>query len=289
MNNLLEWLAKFFDHIPVQGIEALLIQGIKAAIVLLTASVTLRILLKGIDCHFTPVNKSDEAAIRFYKRISRYFIWSCGILIALHVVGIELSSLFTTRGLVAVALGFALKSIAENYFAGLIIKTDETIKHGDVLEVDGLMVKVKSIGVRSTIVRTKDASDILIPNSMFTQNKVGNYTLRDSLCRVWTTVGVSYSSDLKQVRNVLEKVCASFEGRSIQQTPVVLLDGFGDSSVNYRMFIWTEDPWNTILIKSRLNEAIWWALKEADIEIAFPQMDVHFDKSAASRLSDNQG
>ncbi|GAH02373.1 unnamed protein product, partial [marine sediment metagenome] len=146
-------------------------------------------------------------------------------------------------------------------------------------DVDGLMVKVKSIGLRDTIVRTKDDSDILIPNSLLVQGKIGNYTLRDSLCRVWTAVGVSYSSDLKKVRDVLEKVCGGFDGLSAQHEPVVLLTDFGDSSVNYQVFVWIEDPWNTRAIKSRLNEAVWWGLKDAGIEISFPQLDVHFDKS----------
>jgi small-conductance mechanosensitive channel len=246
--------------------------------------VGLRILLRGIDRHFKTDNQGDEAAIRIYKRVCRYVVWTLGILIALHVVGIQLSSLFTTSGLVAVALGFALKNIAENYVSGLIIKTDESIKHGDVLDIDGQMVRVKSVGLRDTIVRTKDDSDILIPNSLLVQGKVGNYTLRDSLCRVWTEVGVSYSSDLKQVREVLEGVCSNFDGLSTQHTPAVLLTDFGDSSVNYQVFVWIEDPWNKRIIKSRLNEAVWWGLKEAEIEIAFPQLDVHLDKGSEAKL-----
>ena len=240
----------------------------------------MRIVERGIDRHFKTSGHSDDAAIRTYKRVSRYVALVVGILIALHVAGIQLTSLFTTSGLFAVALGFALKEVAENYVGGLIIKTEESNKHGDVLDVDDMMVKVKSIGIRDTIVRTKDEVDILIPNSLLVQGKIGNYTHRDSLCRVWTAVGVSYSSDLKQVREVLEGVCANFDGLSSQHAPVVLRTDFGDSSVNYQVFIWIEDPWNTRTIKSRLNEAVWWGLKEADIEISFPQLDVHFDKNS---------
>jgi len=208
MNKLLDWLAKFFGHVPMHGVEALAIQGLKAALVLLAAYVGMRIVERGIDRHFKTSGHSDDAAIRTYKRVCRYGALTVGILIALHVAGIQLTSLFTTSGLFAVALGFALKEVAENYVGGLIIKTDESIKHGDVLDVDDMMVKVKSIGIRDTIVRTKDEVDVLIPNSLLVQGKIGNYTHRDSLCRVWTAVGVSYSSDLKQVREVLEGVCS---------------------------------------------------------------------------------
>ena len=285
MNKYLDWLAKFFGHLPVDGIEALAIQGLKAALVILAAYAGMRIMVRGIDRHFKVSDHSDDAAIRTYKRICRYGVLTVGFLIALHVAGVKLTSVFTTSGLVAVALGFALKDVAENYVAGLIIKTEESIKHGDVLDIDGLMAKVKTVGIRDTIVRTKYDSDILIPNSLLVQGKIGNYTLRDSLCRVWTAVGVSYSSDLKQVREILEGVCTNFDGISSQHAPVVLLTDFGDSSVNYQVFVWTEDPWNIRTLKSKLNEAVWWGLKDAGIEIAFPQLDVHLDKSLEAKLT----
>jgi potassium efflux system protein len=280
IDNLLEWLAKFFGHIPVAGVEALLLKGFQAALILLVVFVALRILFKAIDHHYLKSDDRNKDDIRIYKRVSRFVLWTLGILIALYVVGVNLSSLFTTGGLLAVALGLSLKSILENYVGGLIIKADDTIKHGDVLDIDGQMVRVKNIGIRATVVRTKDDSDILIPNSLLVQGKIGNYTHRDSVCRLWTSVGVSYSSDLKQVREVLEEVCRNFDGLSAQHAPVVVLTDFGNSSVNYQVFLWIEDPWNSRMIKSKLNEAVWWALKAAGIEIAFPQLDVHLDKSA---------
>jgi small-conductance mechanosensitive channel len=85
---------------------------------------------------------------------------------------------------------------------------------------------------------------------------------------------------LKKVRAVLEGVCSNFDGLSAQHAPVVLLTDFGDSTVNYQVFVWIEDPWQSRIIKSQLNEAVWWGLKEAGIEIAFPQLDVHVDKSS---------
>ena len=280
MNNLLEWLAKFFGHIPVAGIDALLFKGLKAALVLLVIFVGLRILFKAIDHHYKKSDERNKDDIRIYKKVTRFIFWTLGILIALHTVGINLSSLFTTSGLLAVALGFSLKNIAENYVGGLIIKADDSVKHRDVLDIDGQMVVVKSIGFRNTIVRTKDDSDILIPNSLLIYGKVGNYTRRDKLCRLWTSIGVSYSSDLKKVREVLEEVCRDFGGLSAQHAPAVLLTDFGNSSVNYKVFVWIEDPWDSRAIKSKLNEAVWWALKAAGIEIAFPQLDVHLEKSS---------
>ena len=279
MEQFLEYLAKFFGHLPVSGIEAFLFQALKAVLVLLVTYVGLKFFARAIDRYLKTNYPGDPAAIRIYHKVARFVGWTVGVLLALHVAGIKLTSVFTTSGLFAVALGFILKNMLENYVSGLILKTGESIKHGDVLDVDGQMVRVKSIGMRDTIVRTKDDSDILIPNSLLVQGKIGNYTRRDTVCRLYTTVGVSYSSDLKKVREVLEGVCADFDGLSKQHDPVVLLTDFGDSSVNYQVFIWNEDPWNIRTLKSKLNEAVWWGLKDAGIEIAFPQVDVHFDPS----------
>ncbi len=123
-------------------------------------------------------------------------------------------------------------TLAENYVAGIMLRTERTIKSGDVLEVDGIMVRIRKIGFRDTIARSKEEKDILIPNSHLVQERIANYTFRDSICRVWTLIGVHYSSDLKKVREVLEGVCDNFEGLSDQHAPETLLTDFGASSVN---------------------------------------------------------
>ena len=279
MNTLSEWFAKFFGHIDMSGIEALGIKGLQAIVVLLVAFWIYRMIRRFIDRRLSHDEHDDEAAIRTYKRVARFIVLVPGILLAVHVLGINLSSLFTTGGLFAVALAFAMKDIAENYVSGLMLRLERTIKPGDVLGTEGAMVRVKSIGFRATIVRTKDERDLLIPNSQLVQDRVANYTYRDSVCRVETTVGVAYSSDLKRVREVLESVCGQFDWTSSQHKPAVLLSGFGDSAVNFKIRVWIENPWEAGLRQASLNEAIWWGLKEAGIVIAFPQLDVHFDET----------
>ena len=140
---------------------------------------------------------------------------------------------------------------------------------------DGRMVRVKVIGLRATIVRSKAEGDLIIPNSELVQNAVSNYTYRDSLYRLETQVGVAYEPYLKRVRAVLEQICNNLEWKSKHTEPLILLDAFGDSSVNYAIRLWIDDPWFAGRMRSQLNEAIWGALKDAHIVIAFPQLDVH--------------
>jgi small-conductance mechanosensitive channel len=137
------------------------------------------------------------------------------------------------------------------------------------------MVKVKKIGPRVTIVRSKSEVDIILPNAELIQNPISNHTYGDVLYRIDTTVGVAYTSDLRKVRATLEEVAGALDWKSSQKPPIVQLTEFGDSSVNFKILVWTEDPWAANRFRSELNEAIWWALKEADIVIAFPQLVVH--------------
>jgi small-conductance mechanosensitive channel len=278
MDDLFKWLAGFFGHAPTEGVDAMVISGIQAGIVLLGAFVVSRALQKVIAVRFKSKEHKSDQVIRTYRKVVRWLVWGVGLLTTLHVLGLDLTPVFTTSGLFAVALGFALKDIAGNYFAGLVIKANDFVKHGDVLDIKGQMVRVKSIGVRDTLVRTKDGLDILIPNSALVQNDIGNYTLQDSLCRVWTTVGVSYSSDLQQVRQVLEETLNGIKGRSEKYPPNIYLNEFGNSAVIYRMSIIIDNPWDRRKIRSKVNEAIWRAFNDAGIVIAFPQLDVHLDK-----------
>jgi small-conductance mechanosensitive channel len=127
-------------------------------------------------------------------------------------------------------------------------------------------------------VRSKDEGDLILPNTELVQNPVSNFTYGDALHRLETTVGVAYTSDLRKVRATLEEVSGALDGRSSQRQPQVQLTEFGDSSVNFRILVWTDDPWAASQVRSELNEAIWWAFKEAGIIIDFPQLDVHIVK-----------
>ena len=255
---------------------------VHALLVILLSLVCWWLLRAAMKKRLSDEDNWDAIAIRTYQRAAFLVVMVPGVLVALHVLGFNMSPLFTTSGLFAVALAFAMKNISENYLAGAMIRFERTIKVGDVLQLGstGMMMRVKKIGFRDTIVRSKDEMDILIPNSDLVREKVANFTFRDATCRVKTFVGVSYSSDLDKVREVLETVCNTFADFSDQHAPQVLLTDFGNSSINYRISVWIEDPWTRGQVKSDLNEAIWDAFNDAGIVMAFPQLDVHFDETA---------
>jgi small-conductance mechanosensitive channel len=217
-------------------------------------------------------------------RLIHYGFILVGIALALQSAGIKLGAVFAAGAVFAVGFGFAMQNIAQNFVSGIILLIERTIKPGDVLEIGGSIVKVMKMSIRATIVRTLDDEDIIVPNSTLVQSNVKNYTLEDNLYRVKVTVGVSYDSDLKLVREVLEKATADVAWRDRSYPPRVLLINFGSSSVDYEVSAWMHEPFNYRIASSDLRENIWWAFKRSNIVISYPQVDVHFPQAMAQNL-----
>ncbi len=209
------------------------------------------------------------------SRLVQYAVMLLGLGIALQTLGVDLGALFAASAFFAVALGFAMQNVAQNFVSGIILLTERTIKPGDVLEVENRVVRVTRMGLRATVARTRDEEDLIIPNSALVQNTVTNYTLRDAVYRVRATVGVSYNSDLEVVADALYRAAMTLPSRMENRDARVLLVGFGDSSVDFDVSVWTQDPWGSRQDLSNLNHAIWTGLKTAGITIPFPQRDVH--------------
>jgi small-conductance mechanosensitive channel len=222
-------------------------------------------------------------------RLLHYGFILFGLAAALHIAGIKLGTVFAAGAVFAVGIGFAMQNIAQNFVSGIILLIERTIKPGDVLEIGTSIVKVMKMSIRATIVRTLDDEDIIVPNSTLVQSNVKNFTLEDNLYRVKVAVGVSYDSDLKQVREVLERATLEVPWRDPAYPPRVLLIGFGPSAVEFETSAWMHDPFNYRLAASDLREAIWWAFKRAGITIAFPQVEVHLPGLVGERVSAQLG
>ncbi len=234
-------------------------------------------------------SNQDEGNVGAISRLLRYVVLVLGLGVAFHTVGINLNALFAAGALFAVAIGFAMQNIVANFVSGVILLGERAIKPGDILAFEDRMVRVTDIGIRATKVRTLNHEDLLIPNSQLVQSTVKNHTMDDRLYRLRVMVGVSYESDLRLVKKTLIETCETLEWRYKARQPVVLLDDFASSSVNFEVSVWTEDPWGSRRSGSDLREAIWWAFEEANITIAFPQVDVHFDHHQLQQLAAGAG
>ena len=292
MNNLsfTEILTRVRNALDVQLFDLAGTSFTLGTLITVTAILLITLILAGlcrrvVERFLKSRHIKDEGTIGIAGRLTYYLTLALGFMIALSTSGINLSALFAAGAVFAVAVGFAMQNIVQNFVSGILLLGERTIKPGDVLEVEGKFVKVRDMGIRVTVARTLDDEDLIIPNSVLASSSVKNFTFRERTFRIRAQVGVSYDSDLHQVRNVLEKASAELDWRHQERKPVVQLIAFGSSSVDYDVSVWIEDPWQASARRSDLREAIWWGLKEHGIVIAYPQVDVHFDARAVAALS----
>ena len=259
------------------GTEVNTVSIVTFLLILLLSVWISRLLRRITERWFRSRGVSEEGTIATAKKLLHYSVILVGLGVGIQTIGINLSALFAAGAVVAVALGFAMQNILQNFVSGVILLAERSITESDILEVDGRIVRVIKMGTRATVARTRDEEEIIIPNSTLVQSSVTNYTLGDHIYRIRAKVGVAYGSDMDQVLEVLDRAGKSVERRIQDRDPITLLLEFGNSSVDFEVSIWAVDPWSARVTRSALNMAIWRHLKDAGITIAFPQVDVHFD------------
>lgn len=254
------------------------------ALILVVTLVVSRLMQRALLTAFRIRGVTDEGTTGVTRTLLHYLVMFVGFGIGLQTIGLNLSSLFAAGAMFAIVLGFAMQNIAQNFVSGIILLMERSIKPGDVLKVEGRLVRVRQMGIRASIARTLDEEEIIVPNAVMVQSTVTNYTLQDSVYRLRATVGVTYDSDMKKVRATLERLATEMPWRLPSREPIVLLTEFADSSVVFEVSIWIDDPWRARRAHSQLNESIWWAFQEAGITIAFPQLDLHLDPPVVEAL-----
>lgn len=218
----------------------------------------------------------DEGMRFAVARIVGYLFICVGFYVALKLVGIDLSSLAVLAGAVGVGLGFGLQNIVSNFISGLIILAERPIAIGDRVEVNGVQGQVTQIKLRSTIVVTNDNISVIVPNSSFISDVVVNWSHGDSKVRFNLPFGVAYGSDVELMRRVIVDVAKQHPKVLVDPPPQVYFIGFGDSSLDFELGVWTiEMARRPKPFRSDLYFAIEKTLREHDIEIPFPQRDLH--------------
>jgi potassium efflux system protein len=224
---------------------------------------------------------SSQAGLYTFGRLFHYFIIFVAILIALGSIGIDFSNLAFIAGALGVGIGFGLQNIVNNFVSGLIILFEGTLRVGDYIELDtGVTGTVKAIHARSTLIKTNDNIDIIVPNAEIASNKLTNWTLGEYILRKRIPFSVAYGTDKELVKkaaieaaNNVHFTLKNMKGRD----PDVWLVEFGDSSMNYLLLVWVNRQ--GARRPTRTLATYLWALDDAfiehGIEIPFPQRDLH--------------
>ncbi|PYL33244.1 MAG: hypothetical protein DMF35_06945 [Verrucomicrobia bacterium] len=210
-----------------------------------------------------------------------------GIFIVLDNAGIHLGALTVFAGAVGVGVGFGLQNIASNFISGLVILAERPITVGDRVEVAGIAGQVQHIRARSTVIVTNDNITMIVPNTKFIDSPVTNWTYGDPRVRFRLPVGVAYGSDVNKVREALPAAASENANTLKDPAPSVFLEKFGENSIDFELVVWSSEmsyrprryrsdlSYRPRRYRSDLNFAMEQKMREAGIEIAFPQRDLH--------------
>lgn len=230
-------------------------------------------LLKKVILPKLPLQRGLPYAI---STVTYYVLLVLVALAALSGAGIELNKFTVLTGALGVGLGFGLQNIVNNFVSGLILLFERPIHVGDTVDVGGLVGIVRRIGARSSTVVTFQGAEVIVPNSNLLSNQVINWTLSSQWRRVDVPVRVAYGTDPERVIKLLVSVAESYPGVLLERPPMAFFMGFGESSLNFELRFWSawQDTW--FQLQSDVTVAVAKALREAGIEIPFPQRDLHF-------------
>ena len=214
----------------------------------------------------------SEGSRKAMELILRYTVVGIGVLAIGFHVGINGTALLAVAGGLSVGLGFGIKEVFSNFVSGIWLLFEGSVRPGEVLMIDGDPCEVRKLGLRATLLwRDRDNAELLIPNQTFFTEAATTYTASDRMRRSQVSVGAAYHHDPAEVIALLEATALEVPRVLRQPAPKGLLLSYGDSAINYALRFWIANPMDNVGICSEVNQAIWTAFKQHNIEIPFPQ------------------
>jgi len=234
--------------------------------------VVLKILVKVLE-----KTNIEESLIGFLRTLSDFMLKMILVITTLSMVGVDMTPFFAILGGMAIAVGLALKDSLGNFAAGVMILLFKPFKVGDYIETSGVSGTVMEIQIMSTLLKTPDNKHIIIPNGTVVTSVITNYS-REETRRLNLVFGVGYESDMEKVRSLLKEIVESDERVLQDPAPQILMSELADSSVNFTVRMWTKanDFWT---VNFDMNEKIFKVFNDNDINIPYPQTDVHIHQA----------
>lgn len=226
----------------------------------------------------------EAARADAFMVVARYFIWVIYFLIVLMLFGLDITWLVAGSTALLVGIGLGLQNVFNDFVSGLIILFEGTVDPGDIITVDGMVCKVKKIGIRTSQVITQNNITILVPNHKLTDDNVINWSHMHEAPRYHVSVGVAYGSDTELVSKILLESVVEHPRVSKKEQPFVRFTNFGNSSLDFEVFFWSEEIFLIEDILSDIRLAIDKKFRASGIVIPFPQRDLHIKSSDLQSL-----
>lgn len=234
--------------------------------------------LKALKKILSKSSKLDKGQKYSLYQILRYVVWVVAIAYCLESLGVEFTLLLAGSAALMVGLGLGLQQTFNDFVSGVIILVEGTIKVGDIIEVDGIVSRVKHIGLRTTKVISRDDITLILPNNILTNHQVINWSHAQETARFKVSVGVDYSSDVELVTEILFNCVSNHKAVLKMPKPFVRFEDFGNSSLDFSIFFWSDKIFPIENVKSEIRYAINKGFRENNITIPFPQRVVHMVK-----------
>lgn len=263
--------------ITIAGIHLSLGNVLFALVMLLFAARLSRLVVKIINKRLIQRFVHDQASQTTYQTFAYYASVSVFVCLALTIAGIPLTVFTVVGGALAIGVGFGSQNIVNNFISGVILLIEQPIRVGDTVQLDGIQGTVISINTRSTKIRNGDNKIHIVPNSFFLEKSVLNSNYETTILRTTIDFGVAYGSDTKLVENICMDIMLNTDG--IEQTPVpnVQFTDFAESNLMFQMIFFanTRQSISHNEIRSDIRFKLDAKFREMNIEMAFPQRDLH--------------
>lgn len=217
----------------------------------------------------------DHGSLMAIYQIVKYVTWVIAIAYMMDVVGIKITVLIAGSAALLVGIGLGLQQTFNDIISGIILLSERSIKYGDVLEVDGEVVQIQEIGLRTSQGVNRDSITMIIPNSLITTSKVINWSHQSLKTRFRIDVGVAYGSDVDLVLKILTQ--SAYEHKEVKDREQLeaRFVNFGNSSLDFQLLFYSTNVFRIERIKSDIRKIIDRKFRENNITIPFPQMDLH--------------
>lgn len=253
--------------------------------VLLIAFIWLALLASSFLTGVITKNEDISPSVKvLLSKVIRFLLLCLAVVVSLGAVGIDFTALAVFSGAVGIGIGLGLQKIVSNFLSGIILLLDKSIKPGDVIEIETVSGStygwVQHLGARYTAVRTRDGTETLIPNEIFIDSPVTNWTHTNKVVRRKLPIGVSYDTDVEKAIELCLKSVEDVPRVLKVPKPVCLIKGFGDSSVDLELRFWINDPEGGVAnVSSKVYLEVWKLFQAENIEIPFPQRDLNIRSS----------
>ncbi|MFT5357370.1 MAG: potassium efflux system protein, partial [Polyangiales bacterium] len=212
-----------------------------------------------------------------FATLARYAISVVGVSLAVSFLGVDWGKIQWLVAALGVGIGFGLQEIVANVISGLFILIERPIRVGDIITVGDASGTVRQIAIRATTIRTRDEQELLVPNREIITGRVLNWTLSDSMIRIYFNVGVAYGSDVEEALKLLAQSAADHPNVLEDPAPIVTFESFGDNTLVLGLRCYVPAVEVRLGVTTDLHRAINTAYAAANIVIAFPQRDIHLD------------